>query len=248
MRPGAAQVRADRGGCPAGHGLHVRSRRHDRATRGTRACPAGRPTPFHDAAPPGARLLYATDHPGVVDVLARAARARSTSSCRARRRSPRPRSWRSTCSSPSDVLDRKWEAIQAHASQVEGLVHVFGERMREWMSLEMFRLARREGGVDGAVHADPRRDGHPRTVPAFATSEPIEQRRPTTRTRATSSSATRTRWRATATCGRPGGRGLRPGPRHLRLRPGACRVATEAIADGLRERFGLAFAASRTSR
>jgi LmbE family N-acetylglucosaminyl deacetylase len=41
---------------------------------------------------------------------------------------------------PDDVLDLKWDAIQAHESQVEGLVHVFGPRMREWMALEAFRL------------------------------------------------------------------------------------------------------------
>jgi LmbE family N-acetylglucosaminyl deacetylase len=40
-----------------------------------------------------------------------------------------------------DVLDLKFEAIQAHESQVEGLVAVFGDRMREWMAVEYFRLA-----------------------------------------------------------------------------------------------------------
>ena len=33
------------------------------------------------------------------------------------------------------------EAIQAHESQVEGLVQVFGDHMREWMAVEYFRLA-----------------------------------------------------------------------------------------------------------
>ncbi|HWC71377.1 MAG TPA: PIG-L family deacetylase [Actinomycetota bacterium] len=42
---------------------------------------------------------------------------------------------------PEDVLDLKFRAIQAHESQVEGLVEVFGDRMREWMSVEYFRLA-----------------------------------------------------------------------------------------------------------
>ena len=47
---------------------------------------------------------------------------------------------------PGDVLDMKFEAIKAHESQVEGLVHVFGDGMREWMSLEAFRLgATKEG-------------------------------------------------------------------------------------------------------
>jgi LmbE family N-acetylglucosaminyl deacetylase len=42
---------------------------------------------------------------------------------------------------PDDVLDLKFEAIQAHESQVEGLVGVFGDHMREWMAVEYFRLA-----------------------------------------------------------------------------------------------------------
>jgi LmbE family N-acetylglucosaminyl deacetylase len=42
---------------------------------------------------------------------------------------------------PDDVLDLKFRAIQAHESQVEGLVAVFGDRMREWMATEYFRLA-----------------------------------------------------------------------------------------------------------
>lgn len=46
---------------------------------------------------------------------------------------------------PDDVLDLKWEAIQAHESQVEGLVEVFGDHMREWMAVEYFRLAVEKG-------------------------------------------------------------------------------------------------------
>ena len=42
---------------------------------------------------------------------------------------------------PDDVLDLKFRAIQAHESQVEGLVAVFGDRMREWMATKYFRLA-----------------------------------------------------------------------------------------------------------
>ena len=41
---------------------------------------------------------------------------------------------------PDDVLDLKFRAIQAHESQVEGLVEVFGDHMREWMAVEYFRL------------------------------------------------------------------------------------------------------------
>ncbi|MGH2539378.1 MAG: PIG-L deacetylase family protein [Actinomycetota bacterium] len=42
---------------------------------------------------------------------------------------------------PDDVLDLKFRAIQAHESQVEGLVEVFGDHMRDWMAAEYFRLA-----------------------------------------------------------------------------------------------------------
>ncbi len=47
---------------------------------------------------------------------------------------------------PADVLDLKFRAIQAHESQVEGLVQVFGDHMREWMAVEYFRLAAEKQG------------------------------------------------------------------------------------------------------
>jgi LmbE family N-acetylglucosaminyl deacetylase len=47
---------------------------------------------------------------------------------------------------PPDILDLKIRAIQAHESQVEGLVHVFGaEGLREAMKEEGFRLAEVSG-------------------------------------------------------------------------------------------------------
>lgn len=46
---------------------------------------------------------------------------------------------------PDEVLELKFRAIQAHESQVEGLVEVFGDRMREWMAVEYFRLAAEKG-------------------------------------------------------------------------------------------------------
>jgi LmbE family N-acetylglucosaminyl deacetylase len=46
---------------------------------------------------------------------------------------------------PEDVLDLKFSAIQAHESQVEGLVQVFGDHMRSWMAVEYFRLAAEKG-------------------------------------------------------------------------------------------------------
>jgi LmbE family N-acetylglucosaminyl deacetylase len=42
---------------------------------------------------------------------------------------------------PEEVLDLKFRAIQAHESQVEGLIGVFGDRMRDWMAVEYFCLA-----------------------------------------------------------------------------------------------------------
>jgi LmbE family N-acetylglucosaminyl deacetylase len=47
---------------------------------------------------------------------------------------------------PDDVLDLKFRAIQAHESQVEGLVAVFGDHMREWMAVEYFRLEAEQPG------------------------------------------------------------------------------------------------------
>jgi hypothetical protein len=47
---------------------------------------------------------------------------------------------------PDDLLDLKFRAIQAHESQVEGLVAVFGDRMREWMATEYFRLEAEKHG------------------------------------------------------------------------------------------------------
>jgi hypothetical protein len=44
---------------------------------------------------------------------------------------------------PNDLCDRKFEAIKAHESQIEGLRRVVGDGMREWMAEETFRL----GGV-----------------------------------------------------------------------------------------------------
>ncbi len=50
---------------------------------------------------------------------------------------------------PEDLLDLKFRAIQAHESQVEGLVEVFGDRMRDWMAIEYFRLASSKPVVGG---------------------------------------------------------------------------------------------------
>ena len=95
---------------------------------------------FHEAAPPGARLLYATATQAWVDTWLEQLEPFHIFLPGTPPISP-PEDLAINLELPGDVLDRKWEAIQAHASQVEGLVQVFGERMREWMSVEMFRLA-----------------------------------------------------------------------------------------------------------
>ena len=95
---------------------------------------------FHETAPPGARLYHATVTPEWAEtwlprlepfdiflpstppVASREALAIGYELA-------------------DDVLELKFQAIQAHASQVDGLVEVFGDRMREWMAEEYFRLA-----------------------------------------------------------------------------------------------------------
>jgi LmbE family N-acetylglucosaminyl deacetylase len=42
---------------------------------------------------------------------------------------------------PEDILELKHRAILAHESQVEGLVHVFGDDFKHAMALEAYRLA-----------------------------------------------------------------------------------------------------------
>jgi LmbE family N-acetylglucosaminyl deacetylase len=100
---------------------------------------------FHEVAPPGARLLYATTTPAWAATwverlepfgifLPGTPPVTPTSDLAV------------DYALPEDVLDLKWGAIRAHESQVEGLVEVFGDGMREWMSMEAFRLgAQKEG-------------------------------------------------------------------------------------------------------
>jgi LmbE family N-acetylglucosaminyl deacetylase len=99
---------------------------------------------FHAAAPEGARLLYATATPEWVerwnDQLAPFRIFLSGYPVTT------PRDHLAIAFDlPDRLLDRKFAAIQAHESQVEGLVQVFGDRMREWMSEETFRLAAVKG-------------------------------------------------------------------------------------------------------
>jgi len=99
---------------------------------------------FHAAAPDGARLFYATTTP---DWVARwEAQLAPFEIFLPGYPETTPRddlaiSFRL----PDELLDRKFAAIQAHESQVEGLVEVLGERMREWMAEEVFRLAAVKG-------------------------------------------------------------------------------------------------------
>ena len=99
---------------------------------------------FRAAAPEGARLLYATATPDWV--------ARWNDQLEPFRiflpgypvTTPRDQ-LAISFDLPEDLLDRKFAAISAHESQVEGLVEVFGDRMREWMAEETFRLAAVKG-------------------------------------------------------------------------------------------------------
>lgn len=99
---------------------------------------------FREAAPDGARLFYATATPDWVD--------RWNDQLAPFRiflqgypvTTPRDQ-LAIAFELPDHLLDRKFAAIQAHESQVEGLVHVFGDRMREWMAEETFRLAAVKG-------------------------------------------------------------------------------------------------------
>ena len=94
---------------------------------------------FEDVAVPGARLLYATTTqdwadrwldrlapfdvflPGTPTITPREELALSFAL-------------------PDDVCDLKFRAIKAHESQIEALLEVFGDGMREWMAEEMFGL------------------------------------------------------------------------------------------------------------
>lgn len=95
---------------------------------------------FHEVAPPGARLLYATTTPEWIEewweqlepfdiFLPGTPPVTPTDELAV------------DFDLPEELCDLKFEAIKAHESQVEGLVHVFGDRMREWMGREVFRLA-----------------------------------------------------------------------------------------------------------
>lgn len=95
---------------------------------------------FEAAAPPGARLYYATTTPEWAEGWLEQLAPFEIFMPGTPPITPRDQLG-IDYELPPDVLDVKFDAIRAHESQVEGLVHVFGDRMREWMALEAFRLA-----------------------------------------------------------------------------------------------------------
>jgi LmbE family N-acetylglucosaminyl deacetylase len=96
---------------------------------------------FEGAARPGARLFYATNTPEWAKEWA--PRLEPFNIFRPGTPPVTPRDELGIhYALPSDILDLKIRAIQAHVSQVEGLVHVFGEDgLRGAMKDESFRLA-----------------------------------------------------------------------------------------------------------
>ena len=98
---------------------------------------------FHQVAPPGARLYYATTTPEWVEAWREQLAPFGIFKPGTPPVTPRDE-LAIDFELPADVLDLKWAAIKAHESQVEALVHVFGDRMREWMGVEVFRLAARK--------------------------------------------------------------------------------------------------------
>jgi LmbE family N-acetylglucosaminyl deacetylase len=99
---------------------------------------------FHEAAPVGARLLYATATPDWVERWNEQLEPFEIFLPGYPVTTPR-HELEISFELPTALLDRKFAAIQAHESQVEGLVEVFGDRMREWMAEETFRLAAVKG-------------------------------------------------------------------------------------------------------
>jgi LmbE family N-acetylglucosaminyl deacetylase len=99
---------------------------------------------FHEDAPAGARLLYATATPDWVERWNDQLAPFEIFLPGYPVTTPRDQ-LEIGFELPAGLLDRKFAAIQAHESQVEGLVEVFGDRMREWMAEETFRLAAVKG-------------------------------------------------------------------------------------------------------
>jgi LmbE family N-acetylglucosaminyl deacetylase len=96
---------------------------------------------FHEVAPPGARLFYATQTPEFA-----AKWVPKLEPFNVFLPGSPPQTARDELAIafelPPDVLDLKVKAIEAHESQIEGLLAVFGEEgFKEFMAKEYFRLA-----------------------------------------------------------------------------------------------------------
>ena len=96
---------------------------------------------FHDVAPAGARLLYATQTPEFAAEWLPKLEPFNIFLPGAPPITPRHQ-LAIAFELPPDILDRKVRAIEAHESQIEGLLHVFGEEgFKLFMAEEYFRLA-----------------------------------------------------------------------------------------------------------
>jgi LmbE family N-acetylglucosaminyl deacetylase len=100
---------------------------------------------FRDAAPAGARLYHATYPPEWADRWV--ARLAPFEIFRPGTPPIVPRDGIAIILElPPDLLDLKLEAIKCHESQIEGLLHVFGDDgFRAFMSAEYFRLVAEKG-------------------------------------------------------------------------------------------------------
>ena len=96
---------------------------------------------FYDVAPAGAPLLYATQTPEFAAEWIPKLEPFNIFLPGAPPITPRDE-LAIAFELPPDILDRKVKAIEAHESQIEGLLHVFGEEgFKLFMAEEYFRLA-----------------------------------------------------------------------------------------------------------
>lgn len=96
---------------------------------------------FHDVAPAGARLFYATQTPEFAAEWLPKLEPFDMFLPGSPPITPREE-LAISFALPPDILERKVKAIEAHESQIEGLLEVFGEEgFRAFMAEEFFRLA-----------------------------------------------------------------------------------------------------------
>jgi LmbE family N-acetylglucosaminyl deacetylase len=94
---------------------------------------------FHAVAPAGARLLYATTTPDWAERWLERLEPFDVFLPGTPTLTPRDELAVSLVLT-GEICDRKFEAIKAHESQIEALLEVFGDGMRDWMAEEVFRL------------------------------------------------------------------------------------------------------------